>query len=524
MALFRRPRAVVVAMRRERLEALRALAKGPPLDLAVIGGGINGCAIAREAAGRGLRVALFEQDDFGFGTTWRSTKLIHGGLRYLEHGEVGLVFESLRERAWLLRTRPHLVRPQRFLFPQLPWTRRPAWQLKVGLTAYDALAFRGALARHRRLGGAGTQRAEPGVAGEASGSFLFWDARAIAPERLALELALEAEGFGASVFNHARVSRIELTGGAVSAVEVVAGGESITVPAKAVVNAAGPWVDAVAALTGEQPPLLGATKGTHIVLELDRPLPQSAIFSTARSDGRVFFIVPQDGLLLIGTTDDRYGGAPGDVRPTREEAEYLLEEAGAVLPGFGFAAAQVRYAYAGLRPLPAARGVEASITRRHVVIDHGKRAGPEGLISVAGGKLSTFRPLANQVTGRFATGRHAPWPSAPAGGPASGRLGRYGGASDGVAGLGSDLLCPHSGLVAGEVRHAVRAELAASVSDVSLRRTGASWASCRGRCCAAAVATIAGEELGWSAGERDASLAAFEAEVERHLPELAGLV
>ncbi|MGH2633952.1 MAG: FAD-dependent oxidoreductase, partial [Tepidiformaceae bacterium] len=166
---------------------LAEAAGGEPFDLVVIGGGINGCAIAEEAAARGLRTALFEATDFGFGTTWRSTKLIHGGLRYLEHGDVRLVFESLRERAWLLRTRPYLVKPQRFVLPMLPWTRRPKWQLGVGLSAYDLLALYRGVPAHRRLSDRTLHEMAPFLPDETSGGFTFYDARVIAPERLCLE-------------------------------------------------------------------------------------------------------------------------------------------------------------------------------------------------------------------------------------------------------------------------------------------------------------------------------------------------
>ncbi|WBL36064.1 FAD-dependent oxidoreductase [Tepidiforma flava] len=188
------------------------LAGGPPLDVAVIGGGINGAAIARAAAANGLRAALFEASDYGFGTTWRSTKLIHGGLRYLEHGDVGLVFESLRERAWLLATRPYLVRPQRFLLPLLPWTRRPAWQLRMGLATYDLLALYRGVPGHRRLSEARLRELAPYLPAEARGGFSFFDARVIAPERLTWELVREARQLGAACFNHCPVAAVEAPG------------------------------------------------------------------------------------------------------------------------------------------------------------------------------------------------------------------------------------------------------------------------------------------------------------------------
>lgn len=394
---------------------LAELAGGPPLDAAIVGGGINGSAIALDLARRGLNVALFEQDDFGFGTTWRSTRLIHGGLRYLEHGDVRLVFESLRERAWLLKARPYLVRPQRFILPVLPWTRRPAWQLRAGLTLYDVLALYRGVPSHRGLGRDAARAALPPLTEEASGAFAFYDARILSPERLALEMAMEARRLGATVLNHATVHGIDVAGGRVRAVEVEAGAEHASIPVHLVINTGGPWVDAVNRLTNDPAPeLLGVTRGSHIVVETPEPFPHDAVFSFAKSDGRVFFAVPQGRLLLVGTTDDRYDGPPGEVAPTADDVAYLLEEANRVLPGVGMRREHVRYAFAGLRPLlRVAGGPEAAISRRHEVVDHAGRGGPEGLLSVIGGKLSTFRPLAGEVGKRVGRGQAAEGPFPP---------------------------------------------------------------------------------------------------------------
>ena len=198
---------------------LTGMSGQPPasVDIAIIGGGINGTAIAAMAAKAGLRVALLEATDFGFGTTWRTTKLIHGGLRYLEHGDVPLVFESLHERSWLLKTRPYLVRPQRFVLPILPWTRRPAWQLRTGLALYDALALYRGVPQHRRLSSDRAHTLMPALSHEATSAFTFFDARLLAPERLALELALEARAHGAFIANQTQVRAIETRMGASAA-------------------------------------------------------------------------------------------------------------------------------------------------------------------------------------------------------------------------------------------------------------------------------------------------------------------
>lgn len=516
---------------------LAELASGPPLDLAVIGGGINGCAIAEEAAARGLRVGLFEADDFGFGTTWRSTKLIHGGLRYLEHGDVRLVFESLRERAWLLTTRDYLVKPQRFILPMLPWTRRPKWQLGIGLSAYDLLALYRGVPPHRRLSDERLHELAPFLPDETSGGFTFYDARVIAPERLCLELALSAEREGAFIANHAKVTRIGVEGGRAASVAVTHAGATFEIGAKVVVNAAGPWVDAVlAAAPIQQPELLGVTRGSHILLELPERPRRDAVFSTAKSDGRVFFSVPQDDLLLIGTTDDRYDGDPGEVRPTRDDIDYLLSEARELLPGMDITRERIRYAYAGLRPLQrVAGGPEAAISRRHSVISH-KDMGAENLYSVVGGKLSTFRPLAEEVVAKLAPPGHrkrANEPVAPgwretlreSGLPVPVRrhLRVYGGVIGDVIAAGPEVICEHAHAIAGEVLHACEWEHVETLADLMMRRSGISWSSCRGLCCHQRVAEIAAHRLGWSDTERRAQVAAFEAEVAYHLPTEASL-
>lgn len=509
---------------------LDELAAGPPLDLAIIGGGINGAGIFAEAARAGLRVALFEAEDFGFGTTWRSTKLIHGGLRYLEHGDVRLVAETLREREWLLRTRPHLVEPLRFLFPMLPWTRRPRWQIHLGLVAYDLLAWRRSLPGHQRLRPDELAARFPGVSSLQRGGFAFSDARCWAPERLTLELVLEGIEAGGAAFNHTPVTRILTAGGRVTGVGVRApDGRELTLGARAVLNAAGPWADAVRELAGDggDEPLLDLTRGTHIVLRAEGALPRHALISTARSDGRVFFVIPQRDSYLIGTTDVRHEGDPGSVRPTREEVAYLLEEAAALVPSLEATAERVAYAYAGLRPLRrSGKGPEGAISRRHELVDHGRQGGVRGLYSATGGKLSTYRALARELLMRLDT---RPAPELPPPALASlheaphPRLRQYGARLAAVLAAGRGELCSGCGLLDGEVRHAVRAELAATLSDVLLRRTGAAWSPDRAEGCAEAAASVMAEELGWTPAERERQLAAFRADLARHLPTWAEL-
>jgi len=323
----------------------------------------------------------------------------------------------------------------------------------------------------------------------------------------------------------------------VASVTIHAGAERLEIPTRAVVNAAGPWVDCVRALAGGgQEPLLGSTRGTHIVVAPERPFGRNAILSTAKSDGRVFFAVPQDGLVLIGTTDLRDAGDPGAVAPTRGEVDYLLEEARSVLPGMDLNASHICYAYAGLRPLQRdPGGPEAAISRRHVVVDHAGQGGPAGLYSVLGGKLSTFRPLATDVMRLLG----APAPRTAAGSPpqpwsggtarqdlppgARRYLQRYGGATPAILEHGAEPLCPHTGAVAGEVPHAASSELASSLADILMRRTGIAWGSCRGLCCHRKAAQLAASVLRWDPERVDREVADYERLVDIHLP-LPGLL
>jgi glycerol-3-phosphate dehydrogenase len=414
----------------------------------------------------------------------------------------------------------------------VPWTRRPAWQLRAGLTIYDVLASRGGLPRHRHAAHHRLHELQPALTDEARHGFTFFDGRAIAPERLTLELALEARAAGASIFNHSPVSAIGTGAGTVASLTIEASGERHEIPTRAVVNAAGPWVDCVRALAGgDPPPLLGATRGTHIVVAPDRPFGRDAVFSTARSDGRVFFAVPQDGLVLIGTTDIRDAGEPGSVAPTRAELDYLLEEARSLLPGMDLDVSHILYAYAGLRPLQRdPGGPEAAITRRHVVVDHAAQGGPDGLFSVLGGKLSTFRPLAHDVMSLLdATaprrGTEAPsppsrWDLAAADLPpkARRRLRRYGTAVSAILDHGTEPRCDHAGAIAGEVLHAASSELASSLPDILMRRTGIAWGSCRGLCCHREAARLAASVLGWDPERIDREVADYQRHVDTQLP------
>ena len=505
-------------------------------DVIVIGGGINGAGIARDAAERGLAVLLLEQHDWGFGTTWRSTKLIHGGLRYLEHGEVPLVFESLRERAVLLRTAPHLVRPIPFLLPVYRGDRRGLILLRAGLTLYDLLATGGGLPRHRVLTAAAALAAEPRLRPAGlRGALGYWDGQVALPERLCLENVLRAQDAGATTLSYVRAERIETKDGAVTGVGAVdlQSGLACTFRASLVVNAAGPWVDSVLRRARLPAGRIGGTRGTHLVVRFPGGGPRRPLYAEARRDGRPFFIIPWRGVHLVGTTDVRVA-TPDETRPTADEVAYLIEAARRLLPGDRIDRSDVWYAFAGIRPLPRSDDArEAAITRRHHVVNHAGE-GLAGLMSIVGGKLGTYRSLAAQVTDRLfdTLGRAAPacrtaraplvpgdWRPSDDDCTARRLWGIYGArARDVLMAMRADPrlaapLCPHTYETAAQVLHGIRREGAITVADILLRRTPAGWSRCLGMDAAPTVAGLMARELGWSRDDERAAVAAYCAEV-----------
>src|SRR5579884_484249 len=357
--------------------ALAALAAGP-FDLLVVGGGINGAGIARDAALRGLRTALVERGDLGSGTSSASSKLGHGGLRYLEQGHIRLVLQACRERERLRRLAPHLVRPQRFLFPVYAGGPVSRAKLALGLWAYDLLAGWWQVHRHRMLSAAAVRRVEPALRTEGlRGGGLYWDARTD-DARLVLETALAAAEAGAVIVSYAEVTGFLKEAGRIVGARVRErlGGNELDVRARVVVNASGPWMDAVATLDEPGPPRLRLTKGVHLV------------------------VIPWGEHALIGTTDtDQPGGpdAPCTVEP--DDVAYLLETVNHYFPAARLAPADVVSAFAGLRPLvapePGRRFLPSDVSREEAIF-----VSRAGLISLAGGKLTTYRLVAAEVVDR----------------------------------------------------------------------------------------------------------------------------
>ena len=360
-------------------------------DVIIIGAGINGAGIARDAALRGLKVLLLDKGDIASGTSSASTRLIHGGLRYLEHFEFGLVRESLRERETLLRIAPHLVRPLPITIPIYKQSKRGRMTVRAGMIAYDLLSRGKSLPSHRMLSLAETLEQSPGLNPEGLlGSARYFDAQVEFAERLVVENALSAREHGAEIVTYAPVTKIVSEG-----VEFVVDEKTHFARASVVINAAGPWVDQLLErVPVESPRLIGGTKGSHIVVPPFAGASKDAIYLEARSDGRPFFIIPWNGNYLIGTTDVRFEDDPDQVRSELWEIDYLLTETNRAFPSAGLTRDQIMFTYSGVRPLPWTRNEdEPNITRRPFIREHPR---VKNLLSIVGGKLTTYRSLAEE--------------------------------------------------------------------------------------------------------------------------------
>jgi glycerol-3-phosphate dehydrogenase len=365
-------------------------------DVLVIGGGITGAGVARDAAMRGLSVALVEASDFASGTSSRSSRLIHGGVRYLEHGQLHLVFEACRERRILASIAPHLVRPLQFMWPVYEKARIRLWKLRAGLFLYDALALGRNLGRHRTLTTHVVTALEPelrhmGVVGGAS----YFDA-STDDIRLTIATALSARDAGAVIVNHVSVHDLLMTSDGVCGARAVdlRTGLDIEIRARVVVNAAGPWSDAVVRMAEPQAHrAVRGTKGVHVAVPHERIRNNGALTLLSPIDGRVMFVIPTGAFSIIGTTDTDYDGRPERVRATNADVTYLLRSANAFFPGAHLTPSDVVAAWAGIRPLVASGDKDPDAASR----EHAIAWTVPGLLSVTGGKLTTYRAMAVDV-------------------------------------------------------------------------------------------------------------------------------
>ena len=467
-----------------------------PLDLVVVGGGIVGLGVARLAARNRFSVAVLERGDLAGGASSHSSHMLHGGLRYLEHGQFALVRESLAERAVVAHMAPALARPCRFLVPLYRGGRLSPWKLRAGLKLYDWLAGHRSLAAHGFVGAREARALEPALEPAGlRGAGLYSDV-VMNDAALAIAVARDAAAHGAQI--HTRIEVIgakPLEGGAIEiAARDPGSGTVLEFPAQVVVNATGPWCDETRRrlLSGLRPgdpdvaPLLRPSRGSHLVYPALTQ--RHALLLTARSDGRVIFVIPFGGHALVGTTEVETTSPPppGAFQPSLEELRYLRRELAQALPPV----AEYRpiAAFAGVRPLLRGDDAVGRASREHRVIDE------HGLVTVAGGKYTTFRIMAQDVLAHVArrTRRREPIRDSDAPLPAPV-----------AAGAGLEFVA----------RHAVEHEFARSLEDVMRRRTLQWLEPDRGRIVARFMAANMGRELGWSAARTSEEIERYDAAV-----------
>jgi len=511
-------------------------------DLAVIGGGINGAAAARDASMRGLKVALIERGDFAGATSSRSSKLIHGGFRYLPQFQFKLVYEALRERERLRHvTAPHLVHPIQFLFPVYKRRGFNRLTMAMGLTMYDLFARVPFKEWHTSLNAAEVRETEPALSREGlTGGAMYFDAWAD-DARVTFENVLDADLHGAAVANYAAVESFGIAGGTIASVRVrdLLGGITCELRAKAFLNAAGPWVDQIRRMDDPAAkPCVRLTKGVHIVFART-VLPVRESLVLADEQGRIVFVMPHDRYVLVGTTDTDFAGDPATVRTEASDVEYLIAVLAESLPGIKLTKADVATSFAGLRALiREEKEAPSSVPREEVILES-----PSGLMTVAGGKFTTHREIAEKLVDMAMQrlGRHAgiaptlktPLPGArpleaseDAGGAAALRTmpsaaadilrARYGTRAPIVARIASrrpelaEPLSRNCPAIGAEVVNAVANEMARSVADFLIRRTSLSWRSpVEAEAAAPAVARIMAAELGWDRAREQAEVATF---------------
>ncbi len=499
---------------RDQLEA--RLAEPCVYDLAIVGGGATGLGVALDAALRGLSVVLVESHDFGKGTSSRSTKLVHGGVRYLAQGNIALVHEALHERGYLLHNAPHLAQPLPFVMPSYQWWEQPFYG--AGLKAYDVLAGNAGLGATAFLNADETRACVPGVnTNGLRGGVKYWDGQ-FDDARLALALARTAAAQGALLVNYCEATGFIHEQGRLAGLlcRSQERARSFELRARCVVNATGVWVDALRGLDNracDRPnkPLVAPSQGVHLVVDRDFLPSSHALLVPKTADGRVLFAVPWLGKVILGTTDTPCHDLAREPRPFAQEVAFILNESARYLvqaPQRG----DVRSAWVGLRPLVKTGGDGThtqGLSREHTV-----NISPSGLVTVTGGKWTTYRAMAEDVLARCQTAGLLPPLPAPStarhalvGAPASGQPSTPLSAPPGPHVYGTEQavlnrlpggdhrLAP--GLTEAMVRFAARFEYARTVEDVLARRSRLLFLDAQAACEAApAVAAVLAEELG----------------------------
>jgi len=482
-------------------------------DVLVIGGGITGCGVARDAAMRGLNVALVERDDFASGTSGRSSRLIHGGIRYLEHGQLHLVYESIRERQILLRIAPHIVRPLAFTWPVYRGVRVGKIRLSAGLLAYYVLA--GGRARmHSTLNVRETLEREPSLEGTGlTGGAVYYDA-CTDDARLTVANAVAAQMSGATVVSHARVSRIvENHGKAVGAVvKLRDSDETQQVRARVIVDATGVWDNDF--MAGKRVRLHRGSKGAHISVPRERVGNRDAITLISPIDGRVMFCLPAGPQAIIGTTDTWTDESPETVHASATDVDYLLRSANAYFPRAQLKRNDVVSAWAGIRPLAIAAASDPSaVSREHTIVTD-----DSGVINVTGGKLTTYRSMAAEIVNRVqdSLGQNPePSPTDSVELPGVERASQIARLQREDAKL-SEPLAPGLPYTGAHLVYGVSKELAQDLSDLLIRRTHLAFETRdHGTSVAPIAANIVAPLLEWDDQTKSARVREFTQDVER---------
>jgi glycerol-3-phosphate dehydrogenase len=519
---------------------------GTEFDVAVVGGGMIGTGVARDAAMRGLKTILFEKEDFCYGTSGRSSRMIHGGLRYLASYDLGLVREGLREREILLRLAPHLVHPLKFLIPIYGGFLHKM-KLKIGMILYDLLSYDKSLPSHKSLNKGQVLETEPALADNGlRGAYVYYDSQIALTERLCMENVVSAQSHGALLLNHAKVVELVKQGDAVSGVKVedVLSGKTVQFRSRLVVNVGGPWLDEVVLRVRRvEQPLARTTRGIHLVT----PKVTKDAVALFASDGRAYFVMPWLDFELIGTTDIDYEKDMDAVKAEVEDVNYLQTEVQRAFPKTRFD--QIFYTIAGVRSLLRVEGVkESSVTRRHIIYDHEEKEGLKGLVTIIGGKLTAYRGIAEDITdilcrklGSSAECRTAT-ERLPGANPTE--LAKIQAQRDSLAkenGISVETLdrlvslygsrytevldylrkdrrlgeqiCKTQPDIMAEVVHAIEKESAATLTDFMIRRSLIAFRQCEGLDCCGNVAKKMGAILHWNSREVTEQVNAYKKEI-----------
>jgi len=478
-------------------------------DLLIVGGGITGAGIARDAAMRGYRVALVDKGDFASGTSSKSSKLVHGGVRYMELFEFGLVAEASRERRTLWNIAPHLVHPLPFVFPVYRDARWPKFMIDIGMWLYDGLAMFRNFKRHQMLS---TKQVAEKIRGidtsKINGAAYYYDAQ-VDDARLTLETIRAAHRSGAVIANYVGVDALSKNGARITGVRAhdATSGQIIAINARVVVNATGPWSDTLLQLDNPNAARrMRPTKGIHILVPAQRVGGTDAATFPA-PDGRLMFLIPWNAFTIIGTTESDYDADFDSVYAEAKDVEYVIAATNYAFPKANLTKADIISAYAGLRPLVTQVGKDAHRTSR----EHEIWTSESGLVTIAGGKLTTYREMARQCVDVVAKKLRAEFDVAP----------KEKCATDTVP-IGERDTSVRSGapLIEGlpytwdDVSCALEQEMALTLADVLERRTHITWeVRDNGLSIAPQVAERMAAFLGWDTAKRDAELRAFEEKI-----------